>query len=792
MFGGLVVTSAGVGAAFSLDSFIDDLKGEFELPTIVYTPYMIFSNKIPLFDINFFNPMDDINENITLNGKLGTWDNALENVDVNDRVIVDYENYKRRGVSSHTGDVYYYAPYDTLEKEHGYILKLDYYDHSGNRSNYYREQELFSLSEDVHNAWDVYINDLLSNSNYSTDYLNALNDFNSNDYPTPHGSIAGRSGTEWEFRINGNIQPGILASGKSNGWIFDDNANDDSNPVFKTDCVTCAAFAACCANYGELISVKRDFEYSWIWLYRCNKYGVNMGDDPSDPYLKYGKYGDGLTRFNEYGINNSPTNELFSITSGYVEIYEEYLISYNGTTRDNFKLNDCNVYEVTRSRYWCPLDEGISQIGTVAKLDSYDGYSKSDNFGDDFSTNWYYTLEYDEETKAMTLNKTSKELLSREAINFVSAAGILRSPVSSMYKTFQLIAIVFLLSMLVYVGIRMALTSVASDKVKYKKMLLDWFIALALVFVLHYIMAFIMNISSKLTTLFEESSIENVLLQIPNGTKVNVDGTELLLDQSTDNVDLWATNFIGVIRFYAGLVQYTGYTVKGIGYTIMYCVMVAYMVIYTFMYLKRVFYMAFLTMVAPLVAITYPFEKIEDGKAKGFTLWLKEYVLTAMLQVIHCLAYVTIFGSVMQMVVDFPVYGLIGLAFLFPVERLLRNIFGLNSESIFESKGRSKVFGGMKRMGREFRSMARRMDRLINNNEKRRKLNNSNQNRNIRMIDNRPSMNAESPFPEFEGDNQPNEDRQWEKEDWDRDSKGRWYDPYTEEWKTEEELLSGK
>lgn len=45
------------------NDLIDDLKGEFELPTIVYTPYTIFSNKIPLFDINFFNPMESVDDN---------------------------------------------------------------------------------------------------------------------------------------------------------------------------------------------------------------------------------------------------------------------------------------------------------------------------------------------------------------------------------------------------------------------------------------------------------------------------------------------------------------------------------------------------------------------------------------------------------------------------------------------------------------------------------------------------------------------------------------------------------
>ena len=36
--------------------------------------------------------------------------------------------------------------------------------------------------------------------------------------------------------------------------------------------------------------------------------------------------------------------------------------------------------------------------------------------------------------------------------------------------------------------------------------------------------------------------------------------------------------------------------------------------------------MAFLTIIAPLVALTYPIDKINDGKAQAFNMWFKEYI----------------------------------------------------------------------------------------------------------------------------------------------------------------------
>ena len=60
MHGGSVAIYSG-----NMDT-IEALKGEFDLPMIAYTPYAIFSNSIPVFDINFFSPNDDTKGNIDL------------------------------------------------------------------------------------------------------------------------------------------------------------------------------------------------------------------------------------------------------------------------------------------------------------------------------------------------------------------------------------------------------------------------------------------------------------------------------------------------------------------------------------------------------------------------------------------------------------------------------------------------------------------------------------------------------------------------------------------------------
>ena len=77
--------------------------------------------------------------------------------------------------------------------------------------------------------------------------------------------------------------------------------------------------------------------------------------------------------------------------------------------------------------------------------------------------------------------------------------GILRKTVASWYYALRNFAIVALLCVLVYVGIRMIMSTMAQDKNKYKTMFRDWLVALCLLFVMHYIMIGILNATSLIT-----------------------------------------------------------------------------------------------------------------------------------------------------------------------------------------------------------------------------------------------------------------------------------------------------
>lgn len=269
-----------------------------------------------------------------------------------------------------------------------------------------------------------------------------------------------------------------------------------------------------------------------------------------------------------------------------------------------------------------------------------------------------------------------------------SSASILQSTVSSWYKTLRNVAIVGLMLVLLYIGIRIVISSV-NDKAKYKERLIDWVVAICLVFLIHYIMVFVVEITEQIDLLFANSSTENILVQLPVDTKIN--GEQLEADEET-GYPIWACNFVGYSRLLAG--GYANYdTLTSIEFTVIYIVLVIYTVVFSLMYLKRVLYMAFLTMIAPLVVLTYPIDKIHDNEAQGFNTWLKEYIFNALLQPFHMLIYSILIGSVMDLALDYPVYALVALGFLIPAEKMLRKMFGFEKAQSPSSMGALSVAG---------------------------------------------------------------------------------------------------
>ncbi len=303
-----------------------------------------------------------------------------------------------------------------------------------------------------------------------------------------------------------------------------------------------------------------------------------------------------------------------------------------------------------------------------------------------------------------------------------SSASILQETISSWYYVLRNTAIVAMLSILVYMGIRMIISSASKDKAKYKQMFIDWLVGMCLILTMHYIMICIVNLSQKINGFIYPMCQENIIAYLPPNTTIKIpqkidesgniiqEAKEITLENNEQaNVPIWNTNLIGYARLIAGGFANgdeaeRGQVITKIEYTIIYTVMVIYTIIFTVIYLKRVLYMAFLTIISPLVAMTYPLDKIHDGQAQGFNTWIKEYIFNALLQPFHLLIYTILIGSVMNLASKYPIYAIVALGFIIPAEKMLKNMFGFNkaqspaSIGAMGAAGAGMIMSGMSKL----------------------------------------------------------------------------------------------
>lgn len=268
-------------------------------------------------------------------------------------------------------------------------------------------------------------------------------------------------------------------------------------------------------------------------------------------------------------------------------------------------------------------------------------------------------------------------------IDFISGEGqtqglaSVRTVIASWYKTLRLMAIVGFLSVLIYTGIKIMISSTAEDKAKYKEWIINWFIGVAILFCMHYIMSFIITI----VQMFNDGL--NKSLQY-----INVHAYVEKFFMSNDVNVTFNTNLIGLVRFLAQ----SSVPLFKMGYLIIYVMLITYTLKFTFVYLKRVINMAFLTLIAPIVAFTYPLDKMSDGQAQGFNMWIKEYIFNALLQPMHFILYYVLVGSSVMIAAENPIYAIAVLAFMSEGERLLKKIFGFDKASGGTVKGMQDAF----------------------------------------------------------------------------------------------------
>jgi len=348
-------------------------------------------------------------------------------------------------------------------------------------------------------------------------------------------------------------------------------------------------------NGGDIVGIRGDYQISYspgnIFANNIALFDIN--------FVKPNKY---------KPIIEDGYLHIHDVDAGIVSMWTDFTISW-GTLEDEFGLDSefgIPTTPPTKTTYFAKKgpNKGI-EAESPDEIDRQYEVLFIDWTDDDIHQRCYYewthngidyllVAEWDLDQLVQTRSGRLYMKVNPDDYDVPSIATTLRSTVSKWYKAIRTLSLVGLLSVLVYIGIRVIISSSSEDKAKYKKMLGSWISAICIVFILHYIVVFILTLSEQLIEILknnvsgnigQDKIITNIRNQIGNSS-----GDDLL--------DVAAP-------------------------VICYVVLIIYTCIFTIQYLKRVIYMAFLTIVAPLIALTYPLDKVKDGKAQAFSMWLK-------------------------------------------------------------------------------------------------------------------------------------------------------------------------
>lgn len=234
----------------------------------------------------------------------------------------------------------------------------------------------------------------------------------------------------------------------------------------------------------------------------------------------------------------------------------------------------------------------------------------------------------------------------------------IKNSISSIYYICRVIALVVGLLVLIYIGIRMAISTVASDQAKYKKMLISWIESIIILFFMPYIISAIFAFGDAVTGIFYDIRCSLIGSQVPGTSgeygvfeqKIRLNTLELVFSKA-------------------------GYSLAMI--SIVYWCLLFTEVKFLWLYSKRLLMVGFLIIISPLITITYSIDKAGDGRAQAFSTWIKEFLLNVLIQPLHALLYLIFVFSANAIASQSTIVAVALLFAMGQAERMVKVIFNM-------------------------------------------------------------------------------------------------------------------
>ena len=230
-----------------------------------------------------------------------------------------------------------------------------------------------------------------------------------------------------------------------------------------------------------------------------------------------------------------------------------------------------------------------------------------------------------------------------------SPVHLLRKNIAIWYFSIRNISIVVMLIILVYLGIKLAIATTGEKKAQCKELLKAWVMGFIAIFLIHYFMIIVIEVNSILVQTMEDA-LTGIVSQY---------GHESLYD---------------TIRTRAYSLKLS----EGVPATIMYFILIYFLIRFLFIYIKRYFSVCILTLTGPLMGAKFAFDKIQKGRTTSLSNWMFDYALNVLLQSVHALIYLIYMTTAFKLAAtSIPgfVLALVMINFIFKAEDYFLKIF---------------------------------------------------------------------------------------------------------------------
>lgn len=230
----------------------------------------------------------------------------------------------------------------------------------------------------------------------------------------------------------------------------------------------------------------------------------------------------------------------------------------------------------------------------------------------------------------------------------------------SFFEILRYVAIAIFLILLMLTGLRLAGAVTASDRAKFKSMIVDWLIGMMFVIFAKYVILILDGVYEIIMDALWETRIEM---------------------ENNGFVSFEFSIFEGITK---ALIEFGG--MRFFAYGVLYALLIIATAKFFISYLFRVFKIIFLVVIAPVAGVLYSIKRVGLKGDNPITSWLGSYVSILFIQPIHALLYLILLFTAGEIAINAP---FIGIAFVWAIDRaekVVRAILGLSQKITIGNK----------------------------------------------------------------------------------------------------------